>query len=100
MQTVQLIQISPDELSSIIADAVNKSLNKFLDEIKQSRKANPYRELMTRKEVADFFSVSLVTIHDWSNNGILKPCKLGGRTYYLYSEIVQTLYSSNKTTIL
>lgn len=63
MQTIQLIQISPDELSKIIADAVEKSLHKFLDEVKQSSNTNQHKELMTRKEVADFFSVSLVTVH-------------------------------------
>jgi hypothetical protein len=97
MQTIQLIQISPEELTQIISSSVNSAFTKFFDEVNQLKPFPHQKEIMTRQDVADFFSVSLVTIHDWNKNGILKPYKLGGRIYYHYSEILETLYSSIRT---
>ena len=34
-------------------------------------------QLMTRQEVADFFKVSLVTVHDWIKKGWLKSYRIG-----------------------
>lgn len=97
MQTIQLIQISPEELAQLISSSVNSVFTKFFDEVNQLKPFPNQKEIMTRHDVADLFSVSLVTIHDWNKKGILKPYKLGNRTYYLYSEILETLYNSNRT---
>lgn len=51
---------------------------------------------MTRKEVADLFSVSLVTLHDWVNSGIIKPYKVGNRTFFKRSELLSVMELSNK----
>lgn len=43
--------------------------------------------LLTRKEIAGVFRVSLVTLHDWMKRGL--PChKQRGRVYFLRSEVV------------
>ena len=47
--------------------------------------------LLTRKEVAGKFSVSLVTIHDWTNKNILKSYKIGNRVYYKQLEVDKAL---------
>lgn len=55
-------------------------------------------ELMTRQEVANFFQISLVTVHDWTKKGILTGYRIGNRIRYRRSEIEVSLvsYSSAK----
>jgi len=54
------------------------------------------KEFLTRKETAQFFSISLVTLHDWIKKGIIKHYKCGNRTYFNRAELVQQLFNSNK----
>lgn len=42
---------------------------------------------LTRKEVADFFGVTSKTILNWERNGVLTSRKVGGKFFYLKSEI-------------
>lgn len=44
-------------------------------------------EYLTRHQTAALLDVSLVTIHDWTNKGILLSYRLGNRVYYKRSEI-------------
>jgi len=44
--------------------------------------------LLSRKEVAGIFRISLVTLHDWMNRGL--PChKQRGRVYFIRSEVIE-----------
>jgi excisionase family DNA binding protein len=43
--------------------------------------------ILTRHETADLLRVSLVTLNDWTNKGILTAYRLGNRVYYKRSEI-------------
>lgn len=45
-------------------------------------------QLLTRKEIAGVFRISLVTLHDWMKRGL--PChKQRGRVYFLRSEVME-----------
>ncbi|HWV64763.1 helix-turn-helix domain-containing protein [Chitinophaga sp.] len=44
--------------------------------------------LLTRKEIAGIFRISLVTLHDWMKRG-LPFHKQGGRVYFLRSEVME-----------
>lgn len=52
-------------------------------------------EFLTRKETAKLLKISLVTLHQWCKDGILKPLKKGNRTYFSKREIEKSLYNSN-----
>ena len=93
MQTIQFIQTTPTELANLIADAVRqelKTLNRHIE-----HPSTPVKELMTRKEAAEFFDVSLVTIHEWCKSGILKPYKVGNRSYFKRVEVMECLLNAN-----
>jgi hypothetical protein len=47
-----------------------------LQNIKANFQPKAHIELMTRQEVADFFQISLVTVHDWMKKGILYKAEL------------------------
>jgi hypothetical protein len=95
MSQVQLIQVTPTELADIISENVKAQLKALFKEMQGTPKEDEH-EFLTRKETAALFKVSLVTVHEWSNNGILKPYKLGNRTYYKYSELLNALFNSNQ----
>ncbi len=88
-------QTSPDELVAAIKQVVQTEIAKIGDQ--KNTQTNP-REVLTRKETAELLGVSLVTIHDWSRSGIIHPYKLGNRTYFKRSEIMEVLNQSNPKT--
>ena len=51
--------------------------------------------LLTRKEIAYMFRVSLVTLHEWMKQG-LPSHKQGGRVYFLRSEVMAYIKQKNR----
>ncbi len=70
-----------------IRDAVKECMENTL--AKSAHPDQPQEEqLLTRKEIAGIFRISLVTLHDWMNRGL--PChKQRGRVYFLRSEVME-----------
>ena len=46
---------------------------------------------LTREEVATFLKVSLPTLHDWTNRGILKSYGIGRKVRYKETEVLNAL---------
>ncbi len=94
MSKIQFIQVSPTELALLINEELKKHIERVLKELNsQQIKGKKYK---SRQETADFFGVSLVTIHSWTASGILKRYKVGNRAYYKTAEIIEVLENSNK----
>jgi predicted DNA-binding transcriptional regulator AlpA len=51
--------------------------------------------LLTRKEVAYIFRISLVTLHEWMKQG-MPSRKQGGRVYFLRSEVMAYLKQKSR----
>lgn len=51
-------------------------------------------ELMTRKETAQFFSISLVTLHKWVKQGTLISHKISNKVYFKRSEVINAMSAS------
>lgn len=77
-----------------IRDAVKECLESTL--IKNASPDQPQEEpLLTRKEIAGIFRISLVTLHDWMKRGL--PChKQRGRVYFLRSEVLAYVKQKRK----
>ena len=90
---VQVTQVTPDELVNQIAAEIK---NQFREFTTTGQTKAPEKEVLTRKETAELFDVSLVCIHDWIQKGIIKPYKMGNRTYFKRSEVLESLYNSNR----
>lgn len=93
-EKIQLIQVSPEQLANLISESVHAQIK---DLIKSTKQKPPQESVMflTRKETAQFFQISLFTVHDWMKKGIIKPYKAGNRTYFKKSELIEVLNSSN-----
>ena len=90
---IQFISVNPNELADLISESVKASiqnLTRGLSELSTPQQ----KEIVTRKEVAEIFEISFVTLHDWIKNGILTPYKIGGRTFFKRSELMQLLINS------
>ncbi len=91
MNTTMLHGISPDELTEKILNGVKLQMEQFKKEIETPEK----NEFMSRQETATFLKISLFCLHDWVKIGILKPLKMGNRTYFERKEIENKLFNSN-----
>ena len=84
----QLIgDLTIDELQILIQQIMVKC---FL--INQKNQETLSDGLITMKEVAALYKVSLVTIHKWRKHKILPPTiKKGGRVFFRRDEIIKSL---------
>ncbi len=87
-----LIQLHNADPTSFKADIVN-AINQRIDNLEKS--LHPVRtEWISRKQASTLLGVSLVTIHEWSKKGILKPYRIGNRVRFKLKEIEQVLNDS------
>jgi excisionase family DNA binding protein len=92
MKSVQLIQVTPQELQEAIVDGVKIQLN----DLKNHFQPKIPTEYLTRSEVKELLKVDLSTIHNWSKSGKLKAYGVGGRVYYKRSEIESVIIPLNQ----
>lgn len=85
--TIQLIQITPQQLQETILAGVKSQL----EELKKEFQPKEPTELLTRKEVSNLLKVNLTTVHFWSKANKLKRYGIGNRVYYKRSEIEESL---------
>lgn len=96
MSQIQFIQVTPTELANLISENVIEVL-KLQQHPNIATAIVPEKELLTRQETADLLQISKVTLHDRVNNKLLKPYKMGKRTYFRRSEVLECLYSTNNS---
>ncbi len=88
----QLINISPEELR----EEIRKDFRLELQELAKSLTPKEPTIWITRQEAADLIGVSLVTIHNWSKEGVIHAHKIGTRIRFKKSDIENILLDSNK----
>ena len=95
MGTIQMIQVTPNELANLISESVKTQIQELVNATNKGQPKD-VNDLLSRKETAEFFKVSLVSIHSWMKDGIIKPYKVGNRTYFKKSELITVVESSNR----
>lgn len=73
MEQVVLLPVPLDK----ILEAVRGIVNDVLESREQKEE-----KLYSRKEVAEKFGISLVTLHQWTISGLIEAYRVGGRVYY------------------
>lgn len=89
-QTIQLINLSVNDLTDLISNCVKAELQKVNDIIPSHPKSDS-NELLTREETAKLLDVSLTTLFIWNRDGILKYKKISNRAFYLRSDVMNKL---------
>ncbi|WP_040254129.1 helix-turn-helix domain-containing protein [Psychroserpens mesophilus] len=83
MQTVQFIQVTPEQLQNAIIEGVKSQL----EDLKKHFQPKEPKQYLGRQEVAKMLSVDLSTVHNWTKKGILTANQIGGRVFYLRSDV-------------
>lgn len=87
-QILQIESIGADEIFNRLERIENAILkNSTSSTVSPDTKT----EFLTRKEVAIMLHISLVTINDWVQKGILKAYKMGNRVYFKASEVESSM---------
>ncbi|GGD28852.1 helix-turn-helix domain-containing protein [Flavobacterium orientale] len=92
MEKIQFIETSPNSLANLIDEKIKIQL----EDLKRNFAPKEPEEFLSRNETAKLLKISLVTLHQWSNTGIIKPMKMGNRTYFSRKELTEKMYNSNK----
>jgi excisionase family DNA binding protein len=87
MEQILITTLSLEDLKKIINESVNLALKNF----DFNNKSYESEKLLTRKETADKFKISLVTLNDWTRRGKIKSYTIGGRVLYKEQELDQAL---------
>lgn len=93
MQTIQFIQVTPEQLQEAIINGVNSKL----EDLKKNFQPKVPEELVTRNEVAEMFKIDLSSVHNWTKKGKLKSYGVSGsgRIYYKRGELEKVLIEIN-----
>lgn len=96
MQNLVVSQLSKTDILDTVNEAVNVAFNQNVQNLIQSISEPPAvkKDFLTRKETAEFFGVSFPTIHLWINDGLISSYKMGNRTYFKRSELIERLLNS------
>jgi len=92
MATVQLIQISAEQLQNAIVDGVKTQL----DDLKKHFTTKEPTIYLTRSEVAEMLSVDLSTLWNWTNQNKLVSYSIGKRIYYKRKEVEAAIVKLDK----
>ncbi len=93
-----IVTLNVTDLRNLISEVIQTKLE-LLKEVGSTLNHSKTPELITRKEVAQLFGVSLVSIDKWRKHGVLpKTIKQSGRTYFLRTEIIELINTKSNTT--
>lgn len=87
MQTIQLIQITPEQLQNAILNSITTQFKELKNHF-QPKEPETY---LTRKEVSELLKVDYSTLHNWKHKGKLIPFAIGGRVLYKRTDIDKAL---------
>lgn len=88
IQNINLVQVSLDDMSSIIRSILSEELKKFGENLKPEIKDNEdLKQYLTREEVCSILDVSTTTLFLWNKSKLLVNHKIGRRVYYKKSEV-------------
>lgn len=80
MTAIQFINKSPEEFKSDLINELKDLLQPQKEEV-----------LLSQKEVADFYKVTVQTIINWQKKGLINAYMIGGKVRYKQSELLNNL---------
>jgi excisionase family DNA binding protein len=87
MQNVIFSSIPLQEFQTVISDTIKMEMQKHFP----VPPTTPQTEFLTRKEAAKLLAISLPTLLDWTNNGLIQGYRIASRVRYKTDEIVNAL---------
>ena len=87
MQTVQFVQVTPEQLQNAIIEGVKTQL----EDLKKHFTPKEPKQYLTRTEVSKMLSVDLSTVHNLTKRNVLQKHQIGGRVLYLRTEVEKAI---------
>ena len=83
MNTIQITELTTNELRSLLKESVKQEFNQLKEEIL----CKTPTQYLTRKQVAKMLDINLTTLNNWTNRGVLTSYGIQGRVYYKRDEV-------------
>ena len=83
MNTIQITELTTNELKSLLKESVKQEFNQLKEEIL----CKTPTQYLTRKQVAKMLDINLTTLNNWTNRGALTSYGIQGRVYYKRDEV-------------
>ena len=88
--------INAIQIQGINAETLISKIKEVVKEVIPQPQPQTIKDsLLTRKEVCTMLQVSLVTVHNWTKQGILNPYRIGNKLRFKESEVLEALQSVN-----
>ena len=88
---MKTIVISVEEFQKILDERLELALSRLNQEEEHGEET-----LVTRKDIARLFGVTLVTVNAWMKKGLLPYHRINRRIYFKKSEVLATLENVRK----
>lgn len=85
-KTILLHQVTTDELSGLIEEAVHQAVERMFTIFKENEDV-----LFTRTEACEFLKIDSSTLWHWTQKGKITAYGIGARRYYKKLEIIESL---------
>ena len=83
MNTIQITELTTNELKSLLKESVKQEFNQLKEEIL----CKTPTQYLTRKQLAKMLDINLTTLNNWTNRGALTSYGIQGRVYYKRDEV-------------
>jgi hypothetical protein len=93
LKPIQVFQLSLEDLSALIRQAVASELQKADSTIQLN--PTPETEILSREQTKDLLGISYVSLWKYNNAGILKARKIKGRVFYMRQDITNLLLNAS-----
>lgn len=91
---LQIEALDANELLSRF-DKLENTLQSLIGNQNTTKKGKE-AEYLTRNEVADMLKITLMTLNEWTNKGILKKHKIGNRVLFKKNEVEEAIIEIKK----
>lgn len=83
----QVYHLNQDDLT----DSITKAIENTLDSFKEKFQPKKPTEWISRKEVGELLSISLVSVDIWTKKGILTAYRIGNKKRFKRTEVENAL---------
>lgn len=88
LQNINIVQVSLDDMSSVIRNILAEELKKFGEYLKpETKEDEELEQYLTREQVCKVLDVSTTTLYLWNKSKTLVNHKIGRRVYYNKSDV-------------
>lgn len=98
MESLLIKGISSDEFEALLRKVVKEEVcSYYVEEERKKASLNKWQKdelsnsLLSRNDTAALLNISLQTLNTWTNKGVLKSHRIGGKVFYKVDEVNNAL---------